>query len=151
MRKVLKRDLRLLIVLAFCFFLNIFLVYGLRYLDTDIEETFYTEYLEKEEVLPLKNDIYVITVPSISDNGLSDTEKEEMENGQIEKIKGLVSNTLTSARGVFVLGTDLLSDVTAERKCMPAFREAGNVFWHYSTRNTGYYYKEDNCGQIKFI
>lgn len=151
MRKILKRDLRLFIVLALCFFLSIFLVHGFRYLDEDIEENFYTEYLEKEEMLPLKNDIYVITIPSISDNGLSDEAKEEMENKQIEKIKGLVTNTLPSARGVFVLGTDLLSDVTAERKCMPAFREAGNVFWHYSTRNTGYYYKEDNCGQIKFV
>lgn len=151
MKKIVKRDLRLIVALVVCFFLSILLVWGLRNADTDYEELFYSTYFEEEELLTLKNDVYVVTIPAITDDNLTDTEKTEREETQIEQMKSLVVDSLSTADGVYILGTDLLSNVTAERKCMPVFRDAGNVFWHYNTRNTGYYYKEDNCGQIKFL
>lgn len=151
MKKILKRDLRLIAALAVCILLGVFLVFGLRHADTDYEEVFYTRFLESEEKLRLKSDVYVITVPSVNNESTLESEKSELEEEQLEQIKYLVNNTFVMSKGVFILGTDLLMDVTSERKCMQSFRNADNVFWHYNSRNIGYYHDGDKCGQIKFV
>lgn len=151
MKKMMKRDLRLLIALFFCIILDICIVSGVRNMGTGYDRFLNSAYFENEKILHLKKDVYVVTIPAVTDDNLTDTEKSEKEERQIAQIKTLVTESLKEADGIYFLGTDLLSNVTAERKCMPVFREAGNVFWHYNTRNTGYYYKDDNCGQVKFI
>lgn len=151
MKKIFKRDLKLVAALAVCLLLNVFLLLGLHRASTDYEEMFYTEFLASEEKLRLKSDVYVITVPSVYNESSTETEKTEVETQQIEKLKYIVENTLNTSKGVFVLGTELLSDLSAERRCMPAFRNAGNVYWHYNSRNIGYYHVGDKCCQIKFL
>ena len=151
MKKLFKRDLKLVVALAVCLLLNFFLLFGLRSASTDYEEMFCTKFLASEEKLRLKSDVYVITVPSIYNESSTETEKTEMETQQIEKLKYIVENTLHTSKGVFILGTELLSDLSAERRCMPAFRNAGNVYWHYNSRNIGYYHVGDKCCQIKFL
>ena len=151
MKKLFKSDLKLVVALAVCLLLNFFLLFGLRSASTDYEEMLCTKFLASEEKLRLKSDVYVITVPSIYNESSTETEKTEMETQQIEKLKYIVENTLHTSKGVFILGTELLSDLSAERRCMPAFRNAGNVYWHYNSRNIGYYHVGDKCCQIKFL
>lgn len=151
MRRLMKRDLRLIAVLLVCILLSVLGIMGVRYGKLDFEEQFYSQYLTKEEKLRTKNDIYVITIPATVEDNLTDEERTELKNQQIAEIKYLTGQALVSAQGVYILGTELLSNVTAERQCMPVFRDAGNVFWHYNTRNIGYYHQEDLCGQIKFL
>lgn len=151
MRKFYKRDLRLVIVLVVCIILSIFLVLGIHHADADCEEPFYSAYLADEENLHLKSDVYVITLPASGGDAMTAEEKEKEQEEILTQIEYLVSDALSSASGIYILGTEFFSDLSMERRAMPFFREAGNVFWHYSTKNTGYYYPEDNCGQIKFL
>lgn len=152
MKKSLKVDLRLLVALFICLFLSIFLVLGLQnYRNTRIEETIYSKFVGKEEKLQLKNEVFVITVPSVDDDSLTDSGKSALKNKQIQELEYLVEKTLVSAKGVYVLDTEILSQASNERKLLSAFRNAGNVFWHYNPRNIGYYHDEDKCGQIKFV
>lgn len=151
MKKIHKIDLRLFLALFVCLFLSIFLVLGLQNSDTDYEELIYTKHLENEEQLTLKEDIYVITVPSLSEQDLTNSEKSNIEEQNLNKLQYLTENVFSYAKGVFILNTDLLSQASDERKYLEAFRKTGNTFWHYNNKNIGYYHEDDKCGQVKFV
>jgi putative nucleotidyltransferase with HDIG domain len=151
MKKFLKIDFRLFVALFACLVLSaLFVAVMWRYPDTKIEEMMYTSFLGQEEKLQLKSDVVVVTVPSADDDSLSDTEKNKLESRQMRAIQYLIEETFSEAKGVYMLDTQLLSQASYERKFLSDFREAGNVFWHYNTRNVGYYHEDDKCGQIKF-
>lgn len=151
MNKSLKMDLRL--ALALCLFLGMGIFGCLGMADSDIsyEEKIYSRYLESKENLTLKSKVIVVNLPYILDNGLTASQKLQKEEEQMAEVQYLVTGSMKQAKGVFILGTEPLSQPSQERKYISHFRDAGNVFWHYNIRNVGYYHQDDMCGQIKFL
>ncbi|MCD7826042.1 MAG: HD-GYP domain-containing protein [Clostridiaceae bacterium] len=115
------------------------------------EESLYRVREEQDEKLMLSSDVYVIDVPSTSDQVLTADEKNRLEEQYLEQLQYIIGEGFSSAKGVYILGVDLLSLSVTERQFFEVFRETGNVFWHYNTKNIGYYHDGDCCGQIKFI
>lgn len=151
MKKIHKIDIRLFLVLFVCFFLSIFLVLGLQNSDVEYEELIYAKHLEGNEQLTLKEEVYVLTVPSLDEEDLTSSEKSNIEEQNFNKLQYLAENVFSTTKGVFILNTDLLAQASDERRCLNTFRKAGNTFWHYNNKNIGYYHEDDKCGQVKFV
>ena len=149
MKKVHRIDNRLFLALFLCLFIGSSLVFVLQ--KTELEDFIYEKHLEQEEKLVLKDNVYVLTVPSLEEEDMTASEKSKIQEQNLNKLQQLAKNDFYAAKGVFVLSTQLLSQPADERKCLKAFRNAGNVFWRYNSKNIGYYHKDDKCGQIKFI
>ncbi len=151
MKKTHRTDIRLFITLFFCLFLSVFLVLGLQETKFDFYGMLYEKHLEGQEKLDLKDKVYVLDIPSPKDEDLTASERTEFSEQNLNKLLALAQKKFFSAKGVFILNTDLLSVPSDERKCISVFRNAGNIFWHYNIKNIGYYHKNDKCGQIKYI
>lgn len=151
MKKLRKIEFRLLFILGICLVLSSAGIVALHNADVDYDEYIKAKYLEKEEKLNLQQEVYVLTIPSVDENELTDAEQQKISNEYQEELQYLVTEGLVKADGIFILGTDMLKQPAVERKFLQVFRNAGNVFWHYNIKNIGYYHETDNCGQIKYI
>lgn len=151
MKKLRKIEFRLIIILGICLVLSSAGIFALHNADVNYEEFIYSKYLEKEEKLNLQQEVYVLTIPSVDENELTDEEQQKINHEYQMELEYLVSDGLVKADGIFILGTNMLKHPATERKFLQTFRNAGNVFWHYNIKNIGYYHETDNCGQIKYI
>lgn len=151
MKKHFKIDWRM--ILALCFFLALGIYSCMSQENTDIgyEESIYSRYQDEKEYLTLKSNVIVVNLPSISDDGLTASEKIEKDEEQMAQIHYLITNNMSQAKRIFFLGTEALSQASEERPYITQFRDAKNVFWHYNIKNIGYYHEEDMCGQVKFL
>ena len=145
-----KVDFRLIIAILVCLCFGNVIVFLLQGPGLSYENALYDSYETGKQKLTTKRQVYIITIPT-DDDALSQKEKSKLEQQRLEELKFLAGSAFRSASGVFILGTELLDQPVNERECMPAFRDSGNVFWHYSMKNISYYHVDDKCGQIKYI
>lgn len=152
MKKKIKIDYRLVFVLLFCIVSTTVVIWGIDNKDIEVEDNIFSFYRGSEDPLPLKSDVYIVNVSSLSDEGITNKEKTEIENQQIKELQYLIKKSFKDAKGVFVLAPEILNQPVVERsKFLQDFRNAGNVFWHYNIKNIGYYHPNDNCCQIKYV
>lgn len=151
MKKKLRIDFRLLIGLAICLILGNLCVFKFQSPDMPYEAKLYSSYEKGKEKVTLDSKVFVVNIPSDVDGEMSPEKKNELDRRRLEEICYLTGRQFVSAKGVFVLGTELLSQPSNERECISAFRGAGNVFWHFNAKNINYYHYDDKCGQIKFL
>lgn len=152
MKKILKVNLKMFVALVICLFLSIFLVLGLQNpWGTELEEIIFSTLVGEKEQLHLQSEVYVVTIPSVQNESLTSIDESKMISQQIRELRYLLEKTFVSAQGVYVLDNELFSLPANERRLLPVFRKADNVFWHYNSRNISYYHDGDKCGQIKFL
>ncbi len=152
MKKILKSKFKMFVALFICLFLSIFLALGLRSpWGQEAEEVIFSKLVGKESELHLQSEVYVVTIPSVQDDSMTTIEESKMISQQIRELRYLLEKTFVSAQGVYMLDNELFSLPANERRLLPVFRKADNVFWHFNSRNTSYYHEDDKCGQIKFI
>lgn len=144
MKKKLKIDFRLLIVFILCLFLGNLCVFILQSPGMSYETDLYASYEKERDKVTLKSNVFVINISS-------DTDKKTDNEKRLKELRYLIETQFVSAKGVFILGTDLLSKSANERECLQTFRNAGNVFWHYNEKNTNYYHYDDKCGGVTFL
>lgn len=146
-----KNRVRLLILLVVFMIISVLLLYATESFTEEYEKSNYSRLLEEEDNLALPYTVYVMGISSTEDDLLTTEEKSTLEREYIDQINYLVKNTFSRAKGVYILGTDLLSSTAVERMCINSFRQADNVFWHYNSKNRSEYQRVDNCGKIKFM
>lgn len=152
MKKILKVNFKMFAALVVCLFLSVFLVLGLQNSwGAQVEEVIFSALVGEEEELHLQSEVYVVTIPSVQNESLTSIDESKMISQQIRELRYLIEKTFVSAQGVYVLDNELFSMPANERRLLPVFRKADNVFWHYNSRNISYYHEEDKCGQIKFL
>lgn len=151
MKKRFKIDWRM--ILALCFFMGtgIYVCMSQEITDIGYEESIYSRYQDKKEYLTLKSNVIVVNLPTISDDGLTASEKIEKDEKQMAQVHYLIANNMVQAKRIFFLGTDVLSQAPEERPYISQFRERKNIFWRFNMKNIGYYHEEDMCGQVKFL
>lgn len=152
MKKILKVNFKMFAALVICLFLSVFLVLWLQNSwGAQVEEVIFSALAGEEEELHLQSEVYVVTIPSVQNESLTSIDESKMISQQIRELRYLIEKTFVSAQGVYVLDNELFSMPANERRLLPVFRKADNVFWHYNSRNISYYHEEDKCGQIKFL
>ena len=140
MKKILKVDFRLFIVFMLCLLLGNLCVFLFQSPDMAYETRLYPSYEEKKEKVTLKSKVFVINIPTDVDGAVDSDTKNELDRKRLREIRYLTGKQFVSAKGVFILGTELLGQPLNERECIQAFRDVGNVFWHYNNKNISYSY-----------
>lgn len=151
MKRQFKVDLRLVIAFLLCLILSNVIVFWLQAPDLSYETRLYASYEKAREKVSLKSKVFVINISSDTDGSIDSDRKNELDQKRLEELRSLTGTQFLAAKGVFILGTDLLAQPANERECIQTFRDAGNVFWHYNIKNISYYHYDDKCGQIKFL
>ena len=151
MKKKFRIDFRLLIVFMLCLLLGNLCVFWFQSPDMSLETKLFSSYEKGKEKLTLNSRVFVINISSEVEGEMDSGKKNELDRKRLSEIRYLTGKQFLSARGVFILGTDLLSQPSNERECVQTFRNAKNVFWHYNHKNFSHYLYDDKCGQLKFL
>ena len=151
MKKHLKVDIRLLVIFSLFLILCNVIIFLFQKPDMVLENNLYQVYEKQKDEIALKSKVFVINIPSDSDGSLDANQKNELDKKRLDELRYLTGTPFLAAKGVFILGTDLLEQPVNERECIQTFRDAGNVFWRYNIKNISYYHNDDKCCQIKFL
>ncbi len=149
MKEFIKHNAKLLIIFVICAVLSILFSVAMRGVVSGYEESLYKSLEKDDKKLNLKDKVIVINMPVLNEDVVT-AEKTRLEEQYLAHLRYLLKKGLPAAKGTYILGTDLLSNSSVERQYFDDFRKNGNVFWHYNTRNLGYYHEDDHCGLIKF-